>query len=166
MFFQEGVLFGDHYRELSERGQSAGKTDSASRCSHGREGELVSLTFWAYLNLKVFDSFKKFYDGQRRERCLFSLFLVKPVSVLCIITPLPPLFLTPLSDEGWAECKVRPPCSEKDYFQIHTACDSEGKVSSIHTFSTSHTHKHTYPHRVTAQGRHTYLQTRPLSHEV
>lgn len=33
--------------------------------------------------------------------------------------------------EGWAECKVRPPCSEKDYFQIHTACDSEGRVSSL-----------------------------------
>lgn len=51
---------------------------------------------------------------------------------------------TPLSDEGWAECKVRPPCSEKDYFQIHTACDSEGKVSGVHTFYISHTRTHTH----------------------
>lgn len=36
-------------------------------------------------------------------------------------------FSTP-PGEGWAECKVRPPCTEKDYFQIHTACDGEGKV--------------------------------------
>lgn len=40
-------------------------------------------------------------------------------------------FFSALSGEGWAECKVRPPCSEKDYFQIHTACDSEGRVSSL-----------------------------------
>lgn len=26
---------------------------------------------------------------------------------------------------------MRPPCSEKDYFQIHAACDSEGRVSSL-----------------------------------
>lgn len=32
------------------------------------------------------------------------------------------------SEEGWAECKEKPPCSEKDYFQIHTACDANGKV--------------------------------------
>lgn len=37
--------------------------------------------------------------------------------------------LTPPSDEGWPGCKVRPPCSERDYFQIHSACDSDGKVS-------------------------------------
>uniref|UniRef100_A0A3Q1GPE9 Tyrosine-protein kinase ephrin type A/B receptor-like domain-containing protein n=1 Tax=Acanthochromis polyacanthus TaxID=80966 RepID=A0A3Q1GPE9_9TELE len=43
------------------------------------------------------------------------------------------------SHEGWAECKVRPPCSEKDYFQIHTACDSEGKVSRTRTFHVSST---------------------------
>lgn len=30
--------------------------------------------------------------------------------------------------EGSAVCKDRPPCSRKDYFQIHTACDHEGKV--------------------------------------
>uniref|UniRef100_A0A7N8WNT3 UPF0577 protein KIAA1324-like n=1 Tax=Mastacembelus armatus TaxID=205130 RepID=A0A7N8WNT3_9TELE len=36
------------------------------------------------------------------------------------------------SHEGWAECKVRPPCSEKDYFQIHTACDSEGKTQVLY----------------------------------
>ncbi|MEQ2199640.1 Endosome/lysosome-associated apoptosis and autophagy regulator member 2 [Xenoophorus captivus] len=36
------------------------------------------------------------------------------------------------SHEGWAECKVRPPCLEKDYFQIHTACDSEGKTQVLY----------------------------------
>lgn len=30
--------------------------------------------------------------------------------------------------EGSDACKNRPPCSKKDYFQIHTACDREGKV--------------------------------------
>uniref|UniRef100_A0A674BPC2 Endosome-lysosome associated apoptosis and autophagy regulator family member 2 n=1 Tax=Salmo trutta TaxID=8032 RepID=A0A674BPC2_SALTR len=30
--------------------------------------------------------------------------------------------------EGSAECKARPPCSKKDYFQIHTPCDLEGKT--------------------------------------
>lgn len=69
------------------------------------------------------------------------------ITVFCIITPPCPLFSTLLSDEGWAECKARPPCSEKDYFQIHTACDSEGKVSSVHTFYISH------PRLFTAQGR-------------
>uniref|UniRef100_A0A8C5FYW2 UPF0577 protein KIAA1324-like n=1 Tax=Gouania willdenowi TaxID=441366 RepID=A0A8C5FYW2_GOUWI len=36
------------------------------------------------------------------------------------------------SHEGWAECKERPPCSERDYFQIHTACDSEGKTQVLY----------------------------------
>ncbi|KAL7828130.1 hypothetical protein AOLI_G00312820 [Acnodon oligacanthus] len=36
------------------------------------------------------------------------------------------------SEEGWAECKERPPCSEKDYFQIHTACDSNGKTQVLY----------------------------------
>uniref|UniRef100_A0A673BA97 Si:dkey-153k10.9 n=1 Tax=Sphaeramia orbicularis TaxID=375764 RepID=A0A673BA97_9TELE len=36
------------------------------------------------------------------------------------------------SHEGWAECKVKPPCSEEDYFQIHTACDSEGKTQILY----------------------------------
>lgn len=30
--------------------------------------------------------------------------------------------------EGSAACVDRPLCSKKDYFQIHTACDQEGKV--------------------------------------
>lgn len=30
--------------------------------------------------------------------------------------------------EGSAACADRPLCSKKDYFQIHTACDQEGKV--------------------------------------
>ncbi|KAM8883660.1 endosome/lysosome-associated apoptosis and autophagy regulator family member 2-like [Synchiropus picturatus] len=36
------------------------------------------------------------------------------------------------SQEGWAECKVRPPCSENDYFQIHSACDSDGKTQVLY----------------------------------
>uniref|UniRef100_A0A8K9X4H4 MRH domain-containing protein n=1 Tax=Oncorhynchus mykiss TaxID=8022 RepID=A0A8K9X4H4_ONCMY len=47
-----------------------------------------------------------------------------------------PLFSLPfcisITDEGWSQCKERPPCSEKDYFQIHTACDSEGKTKVMY----------------------------------
>ncbi|XP_024136830.1 endosome/lysosome-associated apoptosis and autophagy regulator family member 2 [Oryzias melastigma] len=34
--------------------------------------------------------------------------------------------------EGSAECKARPPCSRKDYFKIHTACDKDGKTQIIY----------------------------------
>ncbi|XP_018585999.1 UPF0577 protein KIAA1324-like [Scleropages formosus] len=34
--------------------------------------------------------------------------------------------------EGSAMCREKPACSEKDYFQIHTACDSEGKTQIIY----------------------------------
>uniref|UniRef100_A0A7N8WKZ8 Endosome-lysosome associated apoptosis and autophagy regulator family member 2a n=1 Tax=Mastacembelus armatus TaxID=205130 RepID=A0A7N8WKZ8_9TELE len=34
--------------------------------------------------------------------------------------------------EASAVCKDRPPCSKKDYFQIHTACDHEGKTQVIY----------------------------------
>ncbi|TRY55989.1 hypothetical protein DNTS_026855 [Danionella cerebrum] len=37
-----------------------------------------------------------------------------------------------IDEEGWSLCKERPPCSEKDYFQIHTACDSEGKTQILY----------------------------------
>ncbi|ROI15319.1 UPF0577 protein KIAA1324-like [Anabarilius grahami] len=37
-----------------------------------------------------------------------------------------------IEEEGWSQCKERPPCSEKDYFQIHTACDSEGKTQILY----------------------------------
>ena len=60
-----------------------------------------------------------------------------------------------IPDEGWAECRERPACSEKDYFQIHTPCDSDGKVSlhsTLHThthiLTHSHTLSHTYGHRL------------------
>uniref|UniRef100_A0A8C9W3D2 Endosome-lysosome associated apoptosis and autophagy regulator family member 2 n=1 Tax=Scleropages formosus TaxID=113540 RepID=A0A8C9W3D2_SCLFO len=33
---------------------------------------------------------------------------------------------------GSAMCREKPACSEKDYFQIHTACDSEGKTQIIY----------------------------------
>ncbi|KAG7454325.1 hypothetical protein MATL_G00258430 [Megalops atlanticus] len=36
------------------------------------------------------------------------------------------------SPEGSAECKEKPACSKKDYFQIHTPCDSEGKTQIIY----------------------------------
>uniref|UniRef100_A0A8D2ZPH1 Endosome-lysosome associated apoptosis and autophagy regulator family member 2a n=1 Tax=Scophthalmus maximus TaxID=52904 RepID=A0A8D2ZPH1_SCOMX len=36
------------------------------------------------------------------------------------------------SSEASAVCKDRPPCSKKDYFQIHTACDHEGKTQVIY----------------------------------
>uniref|UniRef100_A0A3B4FHY3 UPF0577 protein KIAA1324-like n=1 Tax=Pundamilia nyererei TaxID=303518 RepID=A0A3B4FHY3_9CICH len=39
-----------------------------------------------------------------------------------------PLFLA----EGSGSCKDRPPCSMKDYFQIHTACDQERKTQVIY----------------------------------
>ncbi|XP_053282951.1 endosome/lysosome-associated apoptosis and autophagy regulator family member 2 [Pleuronectes platessa] len=34
--------------------------------------------------------------------------------------------------EGSAVCKNRPPCSVKDFFQIHTACDHDGKTQVIY----------------------------------
>uniref|UniRef100_A0A671VMW2 Endosome-lysosome associated apoptosis and autophagy regulator family member 2a n=1 Tax=Sparus aurata TaxID=8175 RepID=A0A671VMW2_SPAAU len=34
--------------------------------------------------------------------------------------------------EGSATCKDKPPCSKKDYFQIHTACDHEGKTQVMY----------------------------------
>uniref|UniRef100_A0A8C2WKL1 Endosome-lysosome associated apoptosis and autophagy regulator family member 2a n=1 Tax=Cyclopterus lumpus TaxID=8103 RepID=A0A8C2WKL1_CYCLU len=39
---------------------------------------------------------------------------------------------TQYAAEGSAVCKDRPPCSRKDYFQIHTACDQEGKTHVIY----------------------------------
>lgn len=33
-----------------------------------------------------------------------------------------------VAEEGSSECMERPPCTTKDYFQIHTPCDEEGKV--------------------------------------
>ncbi|XP_067090426.1 endosome/lysosome-associated apoptosis and autophagy regulator family member 2 [Osmerus mordax] len=39
---------------------------------------------------------------------------------------------TQYAPEGSDECRVRPPCSVKDYFQIHTPCDSEGKTQVIY----------------------------------
>lgn len=34
--------------------------------------------------------------------------------------------------EGSGVCSERPPCSKKDYFQIHTACDQEGKTQVMY----------------------------------
>lgn len=45
------------------------------------------------------------------------------------INNLNPVFL----DEGASRCLDRPPCSNKDMFQIHTPCDNEGKVIYICT---------------------------------
>ncbi|XP_057180857.1 UPF0577 protein KIAA1324-like homolog isoform X1 [Triplophysa rosa] len=39
---------------------------------------------------------------------------------------------TQYSQEGWSECKEKPPCSEKDYSQIHTACDGDGKTQILY----------------------------------
>uniref|UniRef100_G1Q8C8 MRH domain-containing protein n=1 Tax=Myotis lucifugus TaxID=59463 RepID=G1Q8C8_MYOLU len=35
------------------------------------------------------------------------------------------------SEEGSGECMERPPCTTKDYFQIHTPCDEDGKLTVI-----------------------------------
>lgn len=39
---------------------------------------------------------------------------------------------TQYAEEGSVVCKERPPCSTKDYVQIHTACDHEGKTQVIY----------------------------------
>ncbi|XP_035520234.1 endosome/lysosome-associated apoptosis and autophagy regulator family member 2 [Morone saxatilis] len=39
---------------------------------------------------------------------------------------------TQYAAEGSAVCKDRPPCSRKDYFQIHTACDHEGMTQVMY----------------------------------
>uniref|UniRef100_A0A674BW37 Endosome-lysosome associated apoptosis and autophagy regulator family member 2b n=1 Tax=Salmo trutta TaxID=8032 RepID=A0A674BW37_SALTR len=62
----------------------------------------------------------------------YSLSSHSPIFSLpfCIITGSYPLQNS--SAPGWSQCKERPPCSEKDYFQIHTACDSEGKTQVMY----------------------------------
>uniref|UniRef100_A0A6Q2YKR8 Uncharacterized protein n=1 Tax=Esox lucius TaxID=8010 RepID=A0A6Q2YKR8_ESOLU len=39
---------------------------------------------------------------------------------------------THYAPEGSSGCKARPPCSTKDYFQIHTPCDKEGKTQVMY----------------------------------
>ncbi|XP_074050160.1 endosome/lysosome-associated apoptosis and autophagy regulator family member 2 isoform X2 [Macrotis lagotis] len=39
---------------------------------------------------------------------------------------------TQFSDEGSSQCMERPPCTQKDYFQIHTPCDDEGKTQIMY----------------------------------
>ncbi|XP_028306962.1 UPF0577 protein KIAA1324-like [Gouania willdenowi] len=39
---------------------------------------------------------------------------------------------TQYAAEGSMSCKDRPPCSKKDYFQIHTACDHKGKTQVMY----------------------------------
>uniref|UniRef100_A0A1A7XH72 KIAA1324-like n=1 Tax=Iconisemion striatum TaxID=60296 RepID=A0A1A7XH72_9TELE len=39
---------------------------------------------------------------------------------------------TQYAEEGSAACKKRPPCSKKDYFQIHTPCDPDGKTQVMY----------------------------------
>lgn len=34
------------------------------------------------------------------------------------------------TEKGSSSCKVRPACTDKDYFYTHTACDANGEVSS------------------------------------
>ncbi|XP_072097055.1 endosome/lysosome-associated apoptosis and autophagy regulator family member 2 [Mobula birostris] len=36
------------------------------------------------------------------------------------------------SEEGSSKCQDRPPCSKKDFFQIHTQCDSERKTQVMY----------------------------------
>lgn len=36
-----------------------------------------------------------------------------------------------VAEEGSSQCVERPPCTTKDYFQIHTPCDEEGKVQAV-----------------------------------
>ncbi|CAH2275655.1 UPF0577 KIAA1324-like homolog [Pelobates cultripes] len=39
---------------------------------------------------------------------------------------------TEYSDEGSSKCIARPPCTNKDFFQTHTQCDSEGKTQILY----------------------------------
>ncbi|XP_057693231.1 endosome/lysosome-associated apoptosis and autophagy regulator family member 2-like [Corythoichthys intestinalis] len=39
---------------------------------------------------------------------------------------------TQYADEGSDKCKNRPPCSKKDFFNIHTACDTDGKTQVLY----------------------------------
>lgn len=32
-------------------------------------------------------------------------------------------------EKGSSSCKVRPACTDKDFFYTHTACDANGEVS-------------------------------------
>ncbi|XP_077193984.1 endosome/lysosome-associated apoptosis and autophagy regulator family member 2 isoform X2 [Paroedura picta] len=39
---------------------------------------------------------------------------------------------THYADEGSSHCKERPPCTNKDFFQIHTPCDQDGKTQLMY----------------------------------
>ncbi|KAM7178402.1 endosome/lysosome-associated apoptosis and autophagy regulator family member 2 isoform 2-T2 [Macrochelys suwanniensis] len=39
---------------------------------------------------------------------------------------------THYADEGSSQCTERPPCTNKDFFQIHTLCDKEGKTQIMY----------------------------------
>lgn len=63
---------------------------------------------------------------------------MSPVSFLAVIRKLlknqlptiaPAIRVFFFLEEGSSACIERPPCTNKDFFQIHTPCDKEGKVS-------------------------------------
>ncbi|KAL0968318.1 hypothetical protein UPYG_G00265270 [Umbra pygmaea] len=45
---------------------------------------------------------------------------------------------THYAPEGSGACKARPPCSKKDYFQVHTPCDSEGRTQVMYRWVEPH----------------------------
>lgn len=68
------------------------------------------------------------YSGIHSDSALTHCVWVIPDLFICSYWLCDSFSLSFTPEEGWAECKEKPPCSEKDYFQIHTACDANGKV--------------------------------------
>lgn len=42
------------------------------------------------------------------------------------------LLYPPSAEPGLGSCKLRPPCTDKDFFYTHTACDANGEVMWQH----------------------------------
>lgn len=45
-----------------------------------------------------------------------------------VTSPICPYFYN--LEKGSSSCKMRPACTDKDYFYTHTACDANGEVGS------------------------------------
>lgn len=95
--------------DLCPRNTYSGK--GASSCTHCTESQYSRMNSQKILSKYLSCSFTKTILGAHVNN-------VSLPTHVCVL------------EEGWSTCKERPPCSEKDYFQIHTACDSEGKVGN------------------------------------
>lgn len=72
---------------------------------------------------------KSIFHGQNVFSFLSCNYLVRKLLKNQLPTIAPAIRLFFFLEEGSSACIERPPCTSKDFFQIHTPCDKEGKVS-------------------------------------